>query len=130
MFGYKCALKLGGKNIELINYSYGFSQSIDDVGKPVGDVFAGSIQFSFANLPTTEMLEWMVNSRKYKNGEVVILGNDDATLQKISFETGACVNMNISYSESGASYCLTTITVMAKKIQIGDATVENGWQNI
>lgn len=133
MFGYKTVLQLGlmnSQNVELENFSYGFFQAIDDVGKPDGEVYAGSIQISFANLPTLEMLEWMMNSRKYKDGNIITYGEDESVLQKLTFTTGACVDMDISYSEMGTSYCLTTITVMAKKITVGETVVENGWQNV
>lgn len=130
MYGYKTVLELGSISVELENFSYSFTQSFDDVGKPDGEVYAGSIQFTFANLPTTDMLEWMINSRKYKDGSIITYGEDESALQNLTFTTGACVDMSISYSEMGTSYCATTITIMAKKLTVGETNIENAWQNV
>ncbi|MCQ2217578.1 MAG: type VI secretion system needle protein Hcp [Paludibacteraceae bacterium] len=144
MFGYKSILQLTGGNsslaavvnsrvtseFELSDFSYDILQDTDLLGKPQGDVRAGRMNFSFPNLPTTEMLEWMINSRKYKSGGVVVYDMEDTPLQKVTFSCAACVGMDINYSESGSNYCLTKLTIVAKEIFVGDVKMENEWKNI
>ncbi len=77
MFGYKSVMYLGvlsnvsTDGMELNQFSYFFSQAKDEQGKPQGEVRAGTLQMTFANLPSADMLEWMVNPRKFKEGVVM-----------------------------------------------------------
>lgn len=55
---------------------------------------------------------------------------NDTPLQKVLFESAACVGMDISYLESGNSYASTRITIRAKKMTVGNTVIENNWKNI
>lgn len=146
MFGFKSILQLtsgsvslaslppsliGGKGtkFELSDFSYEIIQETDGVGKPQGEVRAGRLNLTFSNLPTTEMLEWMLHSRKYKNGEVVLYDMEDAPMQKVVFENAACVGMSVRYCETGEDYCTTNLTIVAKALQVGEVKMENDWKN-
>ncbi|MBO4531599.1 MAG: type VI secretion system needle protein Hcp [Paludibacteraceae bacterium] len=133
MFGFKSTLYVAGLDpmgLELADFSYGLSQNVDDTGKPQGDVYSGTMQLTYPNLPTSGLLEWMLNSRKYKDGMVVVYDEQDSVLLKIVFTKAACVNMDLRYSESGKSYSTTQFTLVAKQMVIGESIVENEWLNI
>ncbi|MCB9018649.1 MAG: type VI secretion system needle protein Hcp [Prevotellaceae bacterium] len=136
MFGYKSVMYLGvlsnvsTDGMELNQFSYFFSQAKDEQGKPQGEVRAGTLQMTFANLPSADMLEWMVNPRKFKEGVVMTYDTENALLQKISFSSAACVGMKLHYEESGKCYCTTRLTLKAKKIVVAETIVENNWKNI
>lgn len=112
------------------SFSYSYNQAIDIRGKAQGEVRSGTLLLTFANLPPDEIIDWMLNPRKYKDGSIVLCDMNDTPLQKISFENAACVGMDISYLESGNSYASTRITLRAKKMTVGNTVVENNWKNI
>lgn len=137
MYGYKSFLKLGDVSsilnkdgFELMSFSYSFEQSVDECGKPQGEVMAGSINMTFANLPTTDMLEWMINPRKFKTGMITTYDSHDEPLLKISFSKANCVDMRFEYNEMGKGYCTTSLTIVAKHMSVGDSSIDNDWQNI
>ena len=147
MFGYKSVLHLfgvsnpivgleailesGGKSeYELADFSYEITQKSDATGKPQGDVWAGLINLSLLCLPTTELLEWMLDSRKYKSGVVTVYDMEDLPLQKIIFSCAACVSLDFEYKEMDDNYCRTHLTLSAKSLQVGEVGLENPWKNV
>ncbi|KGN73692.1 hypothetical protein HQ47_07025 [Porphyromonas macacae] len=141
MFGHRSFLRIGSlgdasikglltEGLELENFSYSFSQAVDLEGKAQGEVRAGNLQLTFANLPTNEFIDWMLSPRKYKEGTIVLCDMRDTPLQKITFSKAACTGMDINYSQTGKAYMSTTITLQAKKLTVGEVIVENNWQNI
>ena len=68
--------------------------------------------------PTDDMIQWMLDARKYQNGAIVVHDNQGSTLEKILFEKATCVDMEISYIRQGKSYIATKLTVQAQKLGI------------
>jgi len=141
MFGHKCFLRVGTlsdssisglyrESYELLNCNFSFSQGIDNNGKTQSDIKGGSIRFTFPNLPTEEMVQWMLKSNKLESGAIVICDNDDVPLEKILFEDSACINMNINYTQGGKNYMATQMEIQARKITVEEATLENNWKNL
>ncbi|GAD08315.1 hypothetical protein HQ45_03035 [Porphyromonas crevioricanis] len=141
MFGHRSFLRIGSLNdasikgllmegMELEKFSYSFDQAVDVHGKVQGEVRSGTLQLVFANLPPNEIIDWMLNPRKYKDGTIVLYDMNDTPLQKISFTTAACIGMDINYSEVGGTYTSTRIILYAKKLIINSIIIENDWKNI
>ncbi|MBP5458166.1 MAG: type VI secretion system needle protein Hcp [Paludibacteraceae bacterium] len=147
MFGYKSILQLSGalsgfaglksvledgmnSEYELADFSYELFQETDKCGKPQGEVRSGLMHISFWNLPTTEIMEWMINPRTYKSGSVVIYDMEDMPLQKVTFSSTACVSLDVEYQEDGENYCRTYLTLSAKVLNVGDVRMENEWKNV
>ncbi|GAD06354.1 hypothetical protein PORCRE_2087 [Porphyromonas crevioricanis JCM 15906] len=141
MFGHRSFLRIGSLNdasikgllmegMELEKFSYSFDQAVDVHGKVQGKVRSGTLQLVFANLPPNEIIDWMLNPRKYKDGTIVLYDMNDTPLQKISFTTAACIGMDINYSEVGGTYTSTRIILYAKKLIINSIIIENDWKNI
>lgn len=138
MFGYKSFLRIGVLNdssitglyresYELQDCNYGFQQGMDENGKAQTDVRGGTIQFTYAGLPPKEMLGWMLNSRKYEDGAIVICDESDVPLEKIYFEQAACTGLSVDYLQRGKSYIITKVTLQVRKIKIGETLLENHW---
>ncbi len=138
MFGYKSFLRIGAlsdssisglykESYELESCSYSFSQGIDGNGKPQTDVLGGAIQVTYGGLPQNDMIEWMLGSRKFHEGAIVVCNDADEPLEKVLFEQATCVSMNIMFSQHGASYISTKFTLQARKIQVGVTPLENRW---
>lgn len=138
MFGYKSFLRIGALNdssitglyresYELQNCNFGFQQGMDKDGKAQTDVRGGTIQFTYANLPPNEIVNWMLSSRKYEDGAIVICDENDVPLEKIYFEQAACIGLTVDYLQQGKSYIVTKVTLQARKIKIGDTLLDNCW---
>lgn len=138
MHGHKSFLRIGALNdstisglykesYELDNCSYNFHQSTDNDGKPQTEVRGGAIHVTYGGLPQNDMIEWMLGSRKFQNGAIVICNDNDEPLEKVLFEQATCIGMEISYSQQGTSYITTKFTLQARKMQVGNTPLENRW---
>lgn len=141
MFGYRSFLHIGAlgdasiegllsKGFELENFSYSLSQAIGINGKAQGEVRAGSLQLTFGSLPPNEIIEWMIDPRKYKNGTIILCDINDEPLQKITFERAACTGLTINYAGATRRYASTQIVLQVKILSVSDAIVENNWNNV
>ena len=135
MFGYKTVLQFGygggavNTSYELVDFSYDVFQAIDEKGKPQSNMFLGSLRMIYPGLPTKELLEYMVNPNRQKDGEVKVIDNEGRTIQNISFEKGMCVKLDFSYDQAGSGYVSTSFVLVAKEITIDGQTVSNKWVN-
>lgn len=138
MFGYTVFLKIGNPastslldmykdSYELIGCEYDFSQGVDFKGQSQTEVKGGSFYVTYPHLPTLDMIQWMLDARKYQSGAIVIHDNQGSTLEKVLFEKATCVNMEISYMKQGKSYIATQLCIQANKLTIGSEEFENQW---
>ena len=138
MFGHRSFLRIGAltdssisglykESYELESCSYSFLQGVDTNGKPQTEVRGGTIQIVYAGLPQDDMLRWMLGSTKYEDGAIVVCNDNNEPLEKVFFEQAACVGLEIEYAQKGKSYIQTKITLQARKIKVGETTLENRW---
>ena len=138
MFGHKSFLRIGALNdssisglykesYELESCSFGFSQGTDTNGKPQTEVRGGTLSLIYGGLPQNDMLAWMLGSRKYEDGAIVVCDENNVPVEKIHFEQAACVGLEIQYTQAGKAYSKTRITLQARHIKIGDTNLENRW---
>lgn len=138
MFGYTVFLKIGNPtstslmdmyqdSYQLIGCEFEFSQGIDFRGKPQTEVHGGSFYITYPQLPSRDMIQWMLDTRKYQSGAIVTHDSQGNTLEKVIFEKATCVNMEISYIRQGKSYIATNMCIQAQKIVFGSEEFENNW---
>lgn len=138
MFGYKSFLRIGALNdssisglykdsYELESCSYSFSQEVDNNGKPQTEVRGGTIHMTYAGLPQNDLLRWMLTSTKYEDGAIVVCNDNDEPLEKVYFEQAACIGLEVSYTQYGKTYIQTKIRLQARKIKVGETTLQNRW---
>ena len=141
MFGHKSFLRIGEltdssisglyhDSYELVNCEFGFSQGVDANGKAQTEVKGGSISVTFANIPKDEMIEWALKSAYLQNGAIVVCDANNEPTEKILFEDAACINLKINYSQKGKSFTTTQMVLQARKIIVGETTLENNWKNL
>ena len=112
---------------ELLGCNYSFSQGVDFNGKAQTEVKGGSIFITYPNVPPNDIIRWMLDSRKLENGAIVICDANDIPLEKVLFESAACISMEINYSQKGNGFTATKFVVQAKKITVGQTSLENNW---
>lgn len=138
MFGHKSFLRIGAlsdssisglykDSYELESCGFSFSQGLDVNGKPQTEVRGGTLYITYGGLPQNDMLRWMLGSTKYEDGVIVVCDDNNEPLEKIFFEQAACVGLEIEYAQKGKAYIQTKITLQARKIKVGETTLENRW---
>ncbi len=140
MFGHKCFLRIGQledssasglyrDSYELLSCEYGFAQGADCNGKAQSEVFGGTINAVYPNVPPPEIVDWMLKSGKLENGAIVICDANDLPLEKVYFEDGVCTGMKVGYHQSGNGYVSTNIQIDVRKISVGSVSIEKRWAN-
>lgn len=134
MYGYKSVLQFsyGGivnSGYELVDFSYEIYQHIDGKGKPQSNMFLGTISCVYPGVPTKELIDYMVNPYRYKDGSVTVIDNEGRKLQEISFTTGTCVKLKFDFNQAGKGYVSTVFEIAAKNITIDSYSVDNKWVN-
>lgn len=141
MYGYRTFLKIGDtENIdfmsilkngyELSNFSYSLIQPADEQGKAQGEVQGGTMQLTFNGFPTDELLDWMINPRRHKDGIIITYGEDNASVMRVFFKKAFCIDMNINYIHSGSQYLSVQFIVSAQSLKFGEEQVQRNWLNV
>jgi hypothetical protein len=139
MFAHKTYLKIGDftgtdfmslvkSGYELANFEFSFSQGTDDTGKASTEVFGGTLSMTLPMLPPNVIIEWALDSRKYKKGVIVVLDDHNVPQEKIMFENAACISMGIDYTQTGESYIFTRLKLQAERLIFGNGLdFDNFW---
>ena len=138
MFGYTVFPKIGNlgaaaltdlykESYELTGCEYGFAQGIDIKGQAQTEVKGGTFYVTYPNLPNRDMIQWMLDARKYQSGAIVICDDEGSTLEKVLFEKATCVDMELNYIRQGKYYTTTKLTIQAQKLVFGTEEFENNW---
>jgi len=142
MFGYKTYLVLGdlaqiGVNIpfltnngyELSNCQYSFNKSTDEKGQVKSYSSGGTFHLDLTEFPSTELINWSINPRVYKDGVIIIIDNRESVLEKIYFKHAACVSFEISYINTGQRYVNTSLILSADTLSFTNTIFNNKWVN-
>lgn len=138
MFGNKSFLMLGEgsadiksllqKGHEILDCNFSFLQGTDPSGKATTKVHGGTITMTLSRLPSLEVIEWALQSRKYMDGCIVLTDAENNPIEKTYFRQAACVDMEIHYQQTGSSYAATRLIIQAGCLIVGDGiTFENEW---
>ncbi len=121
-------LSLIKNGIEISNCNFSFLQDIDQKGKATTKVYAGAIEVTAPQLPPKHLIEWGLNSKKYLDGMIVSVDNENLPLEKILFKNAACVDFEIEYNRIGESYSSTKFIIQAEKMIVGNGVdFTNEW---
>jgi Hemolysin coregulated protein Hcp (TssD) len=127
MPSFKATFKLDGNEYDVISCVYSFGQATDEKGRPASDVQGGNISVQYSE-DGTGVLGWMIDPYAKKNGSIVFNKTDqDSTLKEVKFEDGYCVGYSESFNANSASAMIATVNISARKISVGDATLEKKW---
>ncbi|MEN9917609.1 MAG: hypothetical protein RL662_45 [Bacteroidota bacterium] len=114
--------------IEILSCSFSFSQNIDKKGKVASRVTGGTMQLVLSQLPPQPIIEWAVNSRRYQDGIIIMLDNENVPVEKIIFENAACIDFSIDYTQKGTSYTMTNLVIQPERVIVGNGIdFDNEW---
>jgi hypothetical protein len=125
---FKAKLKVGGKELNVLNVSYGLEQEVDASGRPSSVTRGGTIVLTVESTGDTFFTEWVCNNFERKDGSVVFVKRDtDATLKELNFKEGYCVKYKETFDSTGTQPLTETFTISAIEISIGSAAFANDW---
>lgn len=138
MFGHRSFLMLGGgaadiKSLmeggyEILECNFSFKQGVDMNGKATTKVHGGTLSITLPQLPSKDIIEWALQSRKYVDGCVVLTDAENIPVEKIQFQQASCIDMEINYMQTGDSYAATKLIVQAGRLVVGEGVdFENEW---
>jgi hypothetical protein len=139
MFGHRSFLVLGGGGpadivslikggYEILDCVYSLEQGIDERGKATTRVYGGSFDITLSQLPPRPIVEWVLNSRKYSDGAVIVLDEQNTPVSKILFEHATCTCFDINYMQQGSGYVATKLLIQAERVIFDDGIeFNNEW---
>lgn len=141
MYGHRWFLRLGESSdanlfalmneaSELIHCDHSFYQGVDAKGQAQTNVRVGNIVATYDGLPSSDTIEWALDSRRYMNGAIILYDANDIPLSKMFFQDAACVGLHLSFSNAGKTSILTQIKITPRKLTSGDVTIDQHWINV
>lgn len=139
MFTHRSFLMLGASSAadiislikggsEVSSFGYSFQQGINTKGKATTRVYSGTLHVTLSQLPDRQMIEWALNSRKYSDGVIIMLDQENIPMEKVIFQNATCISFEINYTETGKRYVSTKLIIQAENLVVGDGiTFSNEW---
>ena len=130
MAAYSATFSLDGTDFSVLSCNYSFGQGINDQGQPSTDVKGGTISLQIAASDDSSIIGWMIDPTAKKNGSIKFEKSDGGgTLKEVKFEDGICVGYSESFNSSTTSPMTISLNITAKKVSVGDATLEKKWSD-
>jgi hypothetical protein len=128
MSSFKSTLKVSGKEFEILDCTFSFSQATDDLGRPSSDVRKGKITVDIVASADDSMLGWMVDPYKKVSGSIVFEQIDQAsTLKEIKFDDAYCVGYSEHFNSTSSNPMTASVVISARKVTVGNAMHEGKW---
>jgi len=113
---------------EILDCHFAFQQGIDQKGKATTKVQSGTMQITLSQLPPKDILNWALEPRKFMDGMIVLVDEENIPIEKILFKKANCVNLDIDYTLKGNSYTFTKLIIQAEMLVVGSGIeFENEW---
>lgn len=130
MSSFSASFEIDGNKFQVITCTYSFGQAMDAKGQPSSDIQGGSISLQIAASDDSSIIGWMIDPNGKKNGSIIFKRSDqDSTLKEVKFEEGFCVGYSESFAANATLPMTITLNISAKKISVGDATLEKKWKS-
>jgi hypothetical protein len=126
---FKAKLSVGGQEVNILECSYELTQEVDATGRPSSVTRGGQIHIVLESSGDTFFFEWMCNNFERKDGSVTFFKRDtDAKLKELKFTEGYLVYFEEKFDSVTNKPMTETITISARKIQVGNGTMDNDWR--
>lgn len=125
---FKSKLKVGGKELNILNASYDLHQEIDATGRPSSVTRGGTINLTVESTGDSFFFEWMTNNFERKDGSIQYVKRDtDAKLKEMNFKEGYLVKYKETFDAADGSPLVESFTISAKEISCGGGEHVNEW---
>ena len=125
---FKSKLKVGGKELNILNASYDLHQEVDASGRPSSVTRGGTINLTVESTGDSFFFEWMTNNFERKDGSIQYVKRDtDAKLKELNFKEGYLIKYKESFDATGTNPLVETFTISAQEISMGGGEHINEW---
>ena len=125
---FKARLKVGGKEYNVLNCSYGLSQETDATGRPSSVTRGGMITIEVESTSDTSLSDWMFNNFEMRSGSIVFFKREtQATSKELNFTDAYAVKYRENFDATGKNPMTECLTVSARIIGVGNGEHENEW---
>lgn len=126
---FRANVEIADQNLDVLYCSYEASRSTDEKGVPTTNVKAGRIDLKVESTGNTAIIEAMVNSQfKMLDGKITFKKRDeDAKMKELSFKNAYVVYYKEELDVNSERPMVTTFTLSAEEITVGNATQFNRW---
>ncbi len=125
---FKAKLKVGGKEVNVLQVSYDLAQEVDPTGRPSSITRGGRIKLQVESTGDSFFFEWMCNNFERKDGVVTFLKRDtDAKSKELEFKEGYLVKYEESFEAINSIPMIETFTISAQQIKVGSGEHVNEW---
>ena len=125
---FKAKLKVGSKEVNVLNCHYDLHQEVDPTGRPSSVTRGGRIKLQIESTADSFFFEWMCNNFERKDGVLVFLKRDtDAKMKELEFKEGYLVKYEENYDATNRNPLIETFTISAQEIKVGSGEHINEW---
>lgn len=125
---FKAKFTVAGKDYRVLDASYELQQIVDKTGRPSSEIIGGRVQVVVESTGETDLFDWMADPYKPLSGSLTFLKRDsDSTMKELKFTDAYCVSYLESFTSSNDRPMTITLTLSAKKIELGGVPFENPW---
>ncbi|MCX8534323.1 type VI secretion system tube protein TssD [Chryseobacterium luquanense] len=122
-------LELDGNAYNVLECKYRFTQAVDGTGKPQGMPQGGEIFIRLESTGNPELLGWMLDHNKTKDGKIVFFRRDAMSkLQELNFEKAYCIDFLEHFNSNDNEPLQIEMRLIAKSFDVNGATHEKKWR--
>ena len=125
---FKAKLKVGGKEVNVLQANYDLHQEVDATGRPSAITRGGRIKLQIESTGDSFFFEWMCNNFERKDGVVTFIKRDtDSKMKELEFKEGYLVKYEENFEATDQPPLIETFTISAKEIKVGSGEHVNEW---
>jgi hypothetical protein len=115
----------------LENFDIGFTQEVNENGKPGGLPHGGMMTLTLSETPDVKINEWIMSEEMMRDGEIRIFPNkrkvDESSVLNITFKDAYCIRYKKQMNALGGGL-RTTLVISPRYVKIGMEEFENNWK--
>lgn len=121
-------LNVDGKESNVLDCQFEFSQDIDAIGKPSSIPKGGKVEITVESDGSTDLFDWMISPTQTKNGNITFSRRDNMRkLKVLKFTDAHCVSYKEKFSHNGEFPMQVSITISTKVLALNDSDFKNNW---
>jgi len=122
-------LDLDGELHNLLDCSFVFNQPVSENNKPSGRTKGGQLEVTIELAQHLDILDWMVQSKMTKKGEVIFYKQDSLSKQiALKFEEGFCTHLTGNFHSYNNEPLKISFTITAATLSFNESVShQNLW---
>lgn len=128
---FRANLNFEGEDFDVIKCDYTIERDVDSKGRPSSNLYGGKVHITVESTSKISLFDKMASQFKPNTGTIAFKKDDeDATLKELKWENGYIIGIEEGMTIVGDTPMLTTITISAQSLSIGDAVFEQNWPEL